>query len=64
MAPKDYVLDLWTSSIITLVFATGAFALRFSARRLTGVHLWWDDWFVIIAYVSIFHLKLSLGDIN
>ncbi|KAJ1324693.1 alpha-methylacyl-CoA racemase [Microdochium nivale] len=50
MAPNDYVLDLWTSSIITLLFATGAFALRFSARRLTGVHLWWDDWFVIIAY--------------
>ncbi|KXJ85543.1 hypothetical protein Micbo1qcDRAFT_113080, partial [Microdochium bolleyi] len=52
--------DAWSSSVITLVFSTGAFGLRFWARRVTGVSLWWDDWFVIIAF--FFGIAFNVGE--
>ncbi|KAH7020747.1 uncharacterized protein B0I36DRAFT_424778 [Microdochium trichocladiopsis] len=47
---NNLVPDVYAASIITFVPATASFAARWWARSITGISLWWDDWFVIIAY--------------
>lgn len=48
----NLVPDAYCASIITLVAATASFAARWWARRITRISLWWDDYFVIVAFVS------------
>ncbi|KAH7312534.1 hypothetical protein B0I35DRAFT_437242 [Stachybotrys elegans] len=43
--------NLLACLIITFVLATTAISLRFLSRRLTGIQLWWDDWFAMAGYV-------------
>ncbi len=44
--------------IVTFVAASLTLALRFYARKIKNVQLWWDDWFAVLSFVR---LSLSLG---
>jgi len=45
--------DVYIVTGITLGLASTFIVLRFFARRMTKVALWWDDWFALLAYVSL-----------
>ena len=32
--------------------------LRFTARRIARMKVWWDDWLAIVAWVSDAHLRV------
>ncbi|KAM5347620.1 hypothetical protein ACJ41O_007444 [Fusarium nematophilum] len=42
--------DVWAAEFVTFAAATIFIILRFVSRRLTRVHLWWDDYFAICCY--------------
>ncbi len=42
---------LLAALVTTYAAAVICVALRFLARRLTGIRLWYDDWFVFVALV-------------
>lgn len=46
--------DVWAAEFVTFAAATIFIILRFVSRRLTRVHLWWDDYFAICCYVRVF----------
>ena len=48
---ESYRPSLYAAAIITWILALIAVALRFTARRLTHLHLWYDDWLVVVALV-------------
>ncbi|GKU05638.1 unnamed protein product [Fusarium langsethiae] len=43
--------DLWAAEFVTFPAATIFLFLRLASRRITRVHLWWDDYFAILCYV-------------
>ncbi|KAL3601604.1 hypothetical protein FPOAC2_05874 [Fusarium poae] len=43
--------DLWAAEFVTFPAATIFLILRLSSRRITRVHLWWDDYFAILCYI-------------
>lgn len=45
--------DVYICLGVTLGLATVFTVLRFVARRITKVSPWWDDWFLILAFVSV-----------
>lgn len=61
--------SLYSAAIITLVLATAAVALRFTARRLTHLDLWYDDGLIVVAWLgataffidSLVWMQLGLG---
>ncbi|KAH7123046.1 hypothetical protein EDB81DRAFT_913140 [Dactylonectria macrodidyma] len=59
--------DLWAVEFITFVAATIFIILRFASRRLTRVHIWWDDWLALscyamaLAWVVIIPIWISRG---
>ncbi|KAI9708375.1 MAG: hypothetical protein M1820_004079 [Bogoriella megaspora] len=46
------VITLWVISVIVT-------CLRFIARRITHVPLWWDDWFMVLGFASNTAMSLS-----
>jgi hypothetical protein len=44
--------NLYAAVAVTLTAATLAISLRFAARRMTKVPLWWDDFMCVGAFVS------------
>ncbi|KAF5005197.1 hypothetical protein FDECE_8318 [Fusarium decemcellulare] len=42
--------ELWAVEFITFAAATIFIALRLLSRRLTRIHLWWDDYFALCCY--------------
>ncbi|KAJ3547447.1 hypothetical protein NM208_g1509 [Fusarium decemcellulare] len=42
--------ELWAVEFITFAAATVFIALRLLSRRLTRIHLWWDDYFALCCY--------------
>lgn len=46
--------DVYTSVLITLVPAILSFGLRFYARSIKKVPLWWDDWLAVVGMVCVF----------
>ena len=51
-SPGGSVIPTWLIALI-------AVCLRFLARRLSKAGLWYDDWLVIPAAVSIRHMTIS-----
>ena len=53
--PPDVSLawKVWLGSIVSVVAATVAVALRLFARRLSAAPFWWDDWTIVASLVSI-----------
>lgn len=47
------VVDLYVSIAIPLTAATFALVFRFVARRISKCHLWFDDYFALLAYVCL-----------
>ncbi|KAK7224329.1 hypothetical protein V2G26_012332 [Clonostachys chloroleuca] len=45
------VVDLYVSIAIPLTAATFALVFRFVARRISKCHLWFDDYFALLAYI-------------
>ena len=43
--------SLYAALFITYGFATIAVVLRFVARRLRHLSLWYDDWLCVVAWV-------------
>src|SRR5204862_2380102 len=43
--------DIYVATIITLILAVIAVALRFLARRLIRSPIWLDDWLILVALV-------------
>lgn len=50
---RNHDIDVWACVGVTLGLATVSVVLRFLARRMTKVALWWDDWFAVLAFVSV-----------
>lgn len=57
--PTDELTSLGGSIIATWAIALIAVCLRFLARRLSKAGLWYDDWLMIPATVSIPHMIIS-----
>ena len=53
--PPDVSLawKVWLGSIVSVVAATVAVALRLFARRLSAAPFWWDDWTIVASLVSM-----------
>lgn len=51
----------WAYSVIatTTVLSLGITGLRLLSRRLRKQGLWWDDWLIIFAQVSLLSTRLS-----
>lgn len=49
----DKQAGVWACTIITFIPATLTFILRFYARSLKQIPLWWDDYLAILAFVRI-----------
>lgn len=47
-------VDVYASVLITLVPAILSFGLRFYARRIKKVPLWWDDWLAVVGFVCAY----------
>lgn len=47
--------DLYTCLITTMTVATLALILRLNARMMTKFNFWFDDYFAVIAWVSIYY---------
>lgn len=45
--------NIYAACIVVTVAATIAVALRLLCRRLAKAYLWWDDWIIIAALVSV-----------
>ena len=45
--------NVYAACIIVTIAATIALALRILCRRLAKAQLWWDDWIIIAALVSL-----------
>ena len=45
--------DFYSAVAITLTAAVAALLLRLKARRMTKQPLWYDDWFAVVAFVSL-----------
>jgi hypothetical protein len=45
--------------ILMIVIAATSVILRFIARKLGGVSLWWDDWFILAASVFLKDADMS-----
>ena len=48
---------LWITLIIAHALSFVALVLRFITRKITNTLFWWDDWFIIAAFVSLFYLS-------
>lgn len=48
----DIASRIWIGTIVTVVPATIITALRFTARIVSRVGLWWDDYTIAVALVS------------
>lgn len=46
--------DLYACLITTMTVATLALILRLNARMMTKFNFWFDDYFAVIAWVSIY----------
>ncbi|KAH8687650.1 hypothetical protein BGZ60DRAFT_394117 [Tricladium varicosporioides] len=58
----DLSPQIYVATITTFVLATIAVPLRIYCRRLTSTALWWDDYFILIAYVfciGVFGLNVN-----
>lgn len=44
--------NIYAGVSITLFAALVALILRLKARRMTKIHLWYDDYFALVAFVS------------
>ncbi|KAF0638651.1 hypothetical protein FPSE5266_04710 [Fusarium pseudograminearum] len=44
--------NLWAAEYVTFPAATIFLILRLASRRITRIHLWWDDYFAILCYVT------------
>ena len=44
---------LWITLIIAYALSFVVLILRFITRKITNALLWWDDWFIIAAFVSL-----------
>lgn len=53
---RNMDIDVYVVLGVTGALSTVGTILRFMARRMTKVSLWWDDWFAILAIVSRFAL--------
>ena len=53
--PPDVSLawKVWLGSIVSVVAATVAVALRLFARRISAAPFWWDDWTIVASLVSM-----------
>ena len=50
--PDDSVAwKVWVTSIVSVVAATLAIIGRLIARKISGAHLWWDDYTIIVSGV-------------
>lgn len=45
--------NIYAACIVVTIAATIAVALRLLCRRLAQAYLWWDDWMIIAALVSV-----------
>ena len=48
---EDKQANAYAATFITWGLAITAVVLRFTARRLSRVKYWWDDWLMLIALV-------------
>ena len=48
---EDRSSSVLAAAISTFSLATIAVILRIIARRITAAKLWWDDYFIFLAYV-------------
>lgn len=53
MARRSLEVDCYAVVAVTFAVATLFTVLRFWARHITKVKLWWDDWFAAAAFVSL-----------
>ncbi len=54
LPPDDSVAwKVWLGSVVSVVLATIAVALRLFARKLSAAPFWWDDWTIVASLVSI-----------
>lgn len=58
MAPDEDPGDtiayrIWIGTIVTVVPATIVTTLRFTARIVSRVGLWWDDYTIAVSLVSV-----------
>lgn len=63
MAPDEDPGDtiayrIWIGTIVTVVPATIVTVLRFTARVVSRVGLWWDDYTIAVSLVSIEYLRV------
>lgn len=53
LPPDDSVAwKVWLGSVVSVVLATIAVALRLFARKLSSAPFWWDDWTIVASLVS------------
>lgn len=45
--------NIYAACIVVTLAATSAVALRLLCRRLAKAYLWWDDWIIVAALVSV-----------
>ena len=50
---ESYRPSLYSAAFITYVLATVAVILRFVARRLRHLKLWYDDWLCLVAWLCV-----------
>lgn len=50
---ESYRPSLYSAAIITYTLAISAVVLRFVARRLMHLHLWYDDYLVVVALFGV-----------
>lgn len=53
MASESLQAGVYACVVITFVASSITLALRFYARKIKNVQLWWDDWFAVLSFVRL-----------
>jgi hypothetical protein len=60
----DRRASIVATSVVTWLLAVVVIILRLLSRRMKGVELWLDDWFIIAALVSLGHLSFQWDSVS
>ncbi len=59
LPPDDSVAwKVWLGSVVSVVLATIAVALRLFARKLSAAPFWWDDWTIVASLVRRLWIRI------
>lgn len=58
----DRTPSIYGGSISLIIIVNIAIAARLYARKISNVHLWWDDFIILVAFVILStHVPMGLG---